>query len=211
MFRIIILFCFSLLFYCANSNAGAMFCIGGGYPMGLINNVNSPMQKFANDYGGSMDKSASGGTFLVDLTFLSQPKDSTSTILFGLLTGYSYNGTDEASATVPGIQDQRINIKWKANIHEIKAEPGIFIAPANSSLRIFLGGGALYSVVNFKETASDNDSHHGVISGPLASGLGLVGIGKIMISVDGNKAIGIQAEVTDKNFTIGAYIAGIGL
>lgn len=192
-----------------NVNAeGGFLCVGGGYPFGLINNVNTAIQNEANTFNGKVDKTASGGSFLVDFTFLATPNDSTAASTFGLMTGYSYHGTSQASATMAGIETQVIKVNLKASIHEIKCEPGLFFQPGSGGV-VFLGGGVVYSIINGNVNGLDNEGRNGIMAGSLGSGFGLCGIARYLFfnGSSGSGGLGVQLEITNKNISVGAFIA----
>lgn len=149
-----------LILFSGVSFSETFLMVGGGYPYGIIRNLNNACESayettnnlFGKSYGGSLTKTQ-GGTFAVSFGMRLLDSIASSSAGVGLVLGYSYHGTGEAGySNIFSIDNQRITLSSKSKyaMHEIKLVPMILTANSENAM-LGIGAGAEYDFVKYTQ------------------------------------------------------------
>jgi hypothetical protein len=144
----------------------AFIKVGGGYPMGIINELNSSFEsayaQAQSTFGSSGTTSltkTNGGYFSTNIGFgFYDSTDMANRNVFGFAAGYSYTGTGEAkyldNFTIQN-QNYTLSVSGKYSINEFRVMPILF--KLNESFEGFGGGvGIEYALVNYHQKSTTN-------------------------------------------------------
>jgi hypothetical protein len=183
--------------------------LGGGYPFGLVSMLNDDFRKAYNQatsaYGSfnteSLTKTA-GGSFCTNIGICKN--DTTKSVLFGGIFGYSYHGTGKAKyELVDNSVPMTLSVTGKYSVHELRLLPCLL----GTSKKALIGGGAgaAYNFVKYTQEGGSSISL-GNFTMPQtdfkSSGLTWCIYGFAEIGM-----IGVEAEVNGLNtFYLGAFL-----
>jgi hypothetical protein len=195
-------------------NAGlksAFLTVGGGYPYGIVNDLNSQFKSAYDQtksiYGSSSSDNlttASGKAFSANygMGFFDTEVDR-SKMQYGIDFGYSYSSVGDAKYT-----NSHGTVTGSYGVHEIRVVPMLFSFYKNSySTKITLGAGAEYAIVNYNVT-SDVSNPSGML-GDVSSSfpVNTSGLTWVLWSTIHTDPFGIELAVTGVNsFYIGLEI-----
>jgi hypothetical protein len=189
----------------------AFFTLGGGYPYGIVNDLNTQF-KTAYDqtkaaYGASSDDNlttASGKALSLNygLGFFGTEVDRNK-MQYGIDIGYSYSSVGDAKYT-----NAHGTVTGSYGVHEIRVVPMLFsLYEASYSTKFTLGAGAEYAIVNY--TVSSDVANSSGMPGDASSSypINSSGLTWVLWGTIHTDPIGLEVAVTGVNsFYIGLEI-----
>lgn len=207
------------------SERPSYFAVGGGMPIGFINDVydatvighNRALSVLKSGtgydvYDLGVDKGG-GGSFIVEYS----PYFSTigKSGLFGMLGGYSYHGTKE-NVSKMSADDDELKMVIKGKLHEIKVVPNVLLQLSETSnWALILGAGGHYNIDKSYSYAYINSSQEEELSIDEdklgASGFGFIAQGSLVYVGDSGGGISIETAYSNRNFYISMMVCFISI
>lgn len=222
IFLIFLLLCFDSF---ASDIGITYFSLGGGYPLGLLNGLNSQFDdafyqaNFAFGYTGAKEtltKTYAGGSFSTNIGI--GKKDaidiSVKNINWFMMFGYAVHGTKKASWTSKfsdGTKTYTLSVSGRYAMHDIRLLPVIWSAysDAANNVRSFgIGAGCVYSIVKYSQSTENNVPNSFQLPDVSSQSSGfswhVYGFWKF------SELIGVEAAASGKNWLyVGLFICGV--